>query len=445
MQGWRFDDLTRSLGKATSRRQVLKGLIGGLGAAIIGRSATSPAAAGAFPTGGCSPQSCRERALQDQIDCNTACHALACKRGVGPDGLSNLCLSCVTTCLANFEIAAHECRERGCSGGEQCCSGQCTDVRFDANNCGACGHACPPGATCDGGECSCSDDLTSCSGQCVDTQADKNNCGSCGHACDTCEACVTGQCVSIDCGPGNTCCQDNCMPLCLGGAQPDPTTCQCNNCQGQLDSVPCDQNNPNLHCCHEQCVDTTCPQGKTYDYDSCMCQCPQVDCPNGLPPDPDNCQCIDFCADKDCGDCATCDPTSGACIPVDDQTACGNGQVCCSGTCQDSCNSCDGLPCSNGDCCPNSTDWACCENGCCPQVSVGIHPKGAYCLAPGSQELAAYGITAGNCCHPSDLLKLSAIDPTTNQCDCSGTGGFGVICAGNVPSDPYCTCGPWFS
>ncbi len=67
-------------------------------------------------------------------------------------------------------------------------------------------------------------------------------------------------------------------------------------------------------------------------------------------------------------------PTSGDCVPVADQTPCGSGQVCCSGTCQDSCSgncptgqyTCGVTQPYNND---NNTrpDSVCCDNGtsCC--------------------------------------------------------------------------------
>src|SRR6185437_8078934 len=102
-------------------------------------------------------------------------------------------------CLGNFEIAEHECRANGCSGAEQCCSGQCTDVRFDPKNCGSCGHACATGQECSGGECECSNSETVCDDHCVDTNTDPNHCGDCTTQCGTCEHCVGGQCEAVQC------------------------------------------------------------------------------------------------------------------------------------------------------------------------------------------------------------------------------------------------------
>ena len=443
MQDWHFDDLTRTLGKATSRRQVFKGLLSGLGLALVGRAATA-APTSAAPGGGCDAKHCEVQAVKDLMTCNSSCSSTVCKPTVGGPGLPNPCFGCYATCYGNFRIALHECRTTGCSGAESCCGQTCTDLRSDARNCGACGHACQQGESCSGGECQCADDRTNCNGTCVDTQSDKNNCGSCGNVCSTCQDCVTGQCVNIECADGQTCCNNNCVPLCLNGDQPDPTTCQCNICKGQIDGAACDANDNTKLCCEQQCVSNTCPQGKTFSLDTCSCQC-STSCPPDQLQDPDTCQCQDLCADVTCPECQTCDPTSGTRVQADDQTPCGTNQVCCSGTCQDTCGTCPGLPCSNGDCCDNNTDWACCQDGCCPQVTIQ-EQTGAWCVAPGPVTDPLGGPPTGNCCEPSHLVKGRYLNDQ-GQCDCSD-GLFEVWCDNNLGSDlvgTRCSCGYWES
>ena len=41
----------------------------------------------------------------------------------------------------------------GCGGGETCCASGCADLDEDAENCGACGVACPSGQECRSGSC----------------------------------------------------------------------------------------------------------------------------------------------------------------------------------------------------------------------------------------------------------------------------------------------------
>src|SRR5436190_2397482 len=48
------------------------------------------------------------------------------------------------------------------------CGGMCADTKTDANNCGKCGNACPPGAMCVQGSCQCAMMQSICNKACVD-------------------------------------------------------------------------------------------------------------------------------------------------------------------------------------------------------------------------------------------------------------------------------------
>lgn len=105
-----------------------------------------------------------------------------------------------TACQADYDCQVQKL-------GENCCSGACTDVRVDNQNCGSCGHACPPSQTCQSGKCvacfadsDCPSGLHCCSGACVNLQTDPNNCGACGKACPNGEQCNNGTCPT--CPPG---------------------------------------------------------------------------------------------------------------------------------------------------------------------------------------------------------------------------------------------------
>lgn len=89
------------------------------------------------------------------------------------------------------------CSGLSCQAGLTNCSGVCTNLDTDENNCGGCGQACGAGELCVGGACSlsCQAGLTSCGGVCRDLNTDPNNCGACGAACGAEQSCSAGLCV----------------------------------------------------------------------------------------------------------------------------------------------------------------------------------------------------------------------------------------------------------
>ncbi len=376
MQDWRFDDLTRTLGMATSRRGVLKGLLGGLAAALVGRSIVAPSQVAAA---GCDHRDCEKRAEQFFVNCLKAARLF----GGGSTPGSSIPPSARSHLLCGLAMFAQleSCKQSGCLTEEVCCNGGCADLLRDPSNCGNCGHACPSGATCYDGECQCPDNLTYCDGACVDTTFDHDNCGACGNACNGCEICTNGQCVSqctddapccngqcvstqcpsptvfnpvtcqcvcpggntycdgqcidiynddqhcgscdnactncetcnfgactpINCSSGEICCNGACVPLCSGGSAPDPTTCGCNECQGQSDGTTCGQGT---------CGSVPC---------SVLCNV----CVGG--------QCVPVANGTLCGvtSCSICQ--DGACVVQPNGTDCGGGNVCCYGQCISSC------------------------------------------------------------------------------------------------------------
>lgn len=406
MQDWRFDNLTRTLGQATSRRQVFKGLLGGLGAALLGRAVGAPGTAAA----GCSVQACERSALDQLVYMlSSTCQDLCSPEDFREGGLG-ACIGCRVTAHSQYRDALRKCwTGDGCLAPKVCCGRACVDTQSDPNNCGACGHACSSGETCNNGQCACGQEQTNCNGQCVDTQSDKHNCGSCGHACGTCEDCVLGQCVHIECADGQTCCNDNCVPLCLNGDLPDPATCQCNICKGQIDGAACDANDSTKACCQEQCVSTQCPSGKSYSFDTCQCQCTST-CPSGQLQDPETCQCQDLCNGVVCDECHTCDPTSGDCVMADVNSSCSAG-VCCKGQCMTPCPSgeeydpstCQCKSACGSGCQPvNGHALICCsdessgDSWCCYDTQTCVTPcNGGYCCSgpfpPGCDYLGCNG------------------------------------------------------
>lgn len=76
------------------------------------------------------------------------------------------------------------------------CSGTCTNLQEDVNNCGECGKACGFKGLCSDGECGCLNGGTWCGpGQCMQTLNDSRHCGACNNKCEGGTYCADGTCV----------------------------------------------------------------------------------------------------------------------------------------------------------------------------------------------------------------------------------------------------------
>jgi Protein of unknown function (DUF1566) len=121
-----------------------------------------------------------------------ACHASSCV---------------VASCTAGFA----DCDHLGSTGCE-------IDTNGDANNCGACGHACAPAQICSSGTCLCpasTPTFCSASGACVNTTNDNANCATCGNACPTGQICKGSACGAhwADSYDDSYCTDDSTTPL----------------------------------------------------------------------------------------------------------------------------------------------------------------------------------------------------------------------------------------
>jgi hypothetical protein len=163
------------------------------------------------------------------------------------------CGACGTSCGAGHVCSGGTCGST-CEPGEAFCGGRCTNVDSDPAHCGACTTSCPSGQVCSKGACAidCSAGTTPCSGTCADTSVDRANCGSCGHACAAAETCRGGSCTLL-CGGNLVNCGGRCADLtndstscgkcghdCLGGG------CSSGSCQPVVVAIdfPEDLRNP---------------------------------------------------------------------------------------------------------------------------------------------------------------------------------------------------------
>lgn len=490
MDDCRFDNLTRTLARGTSRRSLLKGLAG----AVLGGGAML----GGVPSG----------------------EAFMCRQpGV-------LCAKDAQCCSGSCDPVSHRCggdlpcRSAGhpCEGNQSCCAG----LVCQASDPGAalrCTTPCTP-TTCAAQGMQCGPVSDGCGGtlQCGDCPSATCSTGSCAQGQCTLTP-IAGCCTSDDqCDDGTACTVDTCDPS-TNTCTHTPVTCQPSDV---CHTASCD---PSQGCIQTPVSDgTDCGGGKICQQGACVCPsgtmdcggicaqcCTPDDCP-GTTCSPATCDdgtCgrapIEGCCtqNSDCGDSdacttdtcvnntcqhtpvtcqpsdachtASCDPSQG-CVQasVSDGTSCGTNQVCCQGTC---CAA--GQPCVQGSCCtPGDFNSLCAPGDFCGPVPDGCGgmfdcgdpcgectpcdpnshlcttaPNGTSCGAVGSGQVCA----DGSCCTPNCAGRQCGGDgcggscgtcasgqhcTASGQCACDSTSCSGC-CNGNTcePGDTATACG----
>ncbi|HET9173412.1 MAG TPA: hypothetical protein VFN97_28535, partial [Actinospica sp.] len=212
MQEQRFDQLTRRLSTATSRRQALKILAG----AVVGGLFAGRASGAAATTCKGIGEACSGRLPWE-----------CCTRFCGPDGVCGCPFGlescggvCHLPCLSGAVRDAN-CR-CSCPPGTTFCLDDCSNLqqgtvinpnsppeRQLVTNCGHCGFTCGPGLICHGGDC-CAGPGGICTAIGLGSNCCTGECSATGKCCSQ----LTQQCSAASdccqpgavCGPGNTCC-----------------------------------------------------------------------------------------------------------------------------------------------------------------------------------------------------------------------------------------------
>ncbi|AKV00160.1 Tryptophan synthase alpha chain [Labilithrix luteola] len=178
---------------------------------------------------GCADRECgRLKCNGAYSDCNgdlsQGCASDGCETSL--DTPAN-CGGCGIACAPNEECVLHQFQNSGyfqcepscASAGLTQCTGKCTDLLTDTDNCGVCGNKCmtdngPPlhqVPACRKGMCmrECSPGFADCNGDPIDgceveLKNNPANCGACGNQCDMSagQPCIEGKCLTVECDAG---------------------------------------------------------------------------------------------------------------------------------------------------------------------------------------------------------------------------------------------------
>jgi len=152
-----FDDWTKAFGTLTSRRLTVGALLGGALAhagldhagATAGHQSHRRRAGTEAKSGNCNP-ACGTCQTCQTGKCKKKRGKKKCKPGTCVPASNGT--TCTTSGGGNGSCQSGSC-QLICSGGQTNCSGVCTDLQTDPNNCGACGHSCGVIPSCLAGIC----------------------------------------------------------------------------------------------------------------------------------------------------------------------------------------------------------------------------------------------------------------------------------------------------
>jgi hypothetical protein len=463
----------------------------------------------------CDQGTCTVRPRADGTPCDdgNACTADdRCTAGVCAGTLKPDCVACGADAEC-ASVPVEPCRQAVCGTGGTCV------VENQANGT-ACddGDRCTQGDTCQGGSCQ-----PGAATVCPDATCKRGVCdpgtGGCGledrpdgTACDDGDQCtVDDTCQEGACRPGpRTTCPPTGNPCTEATCNPANGSCETANRQN---GAACDDGNPCTD--NDRCDNGVCAGTQRDDCVPCQgdgdCsgvsvghQCEEAFCtgqgfcavrlkPNGSPCNDGNaCTSGETCQNGVCGSptsvrgCVgtdpckvfSCDPDTGLCVSTNraENTPCGDGRVCCGGTClrnttTTNCGTCGtqcgpNQTCENGQCiCPSPR--ATCSNGCCAAGQVCRNGTGE-CCAPTKTTCVpdvdcgdvpdgcGNTIPCGNtCANPTPICTGNTCSGCTgdeqcgaNQRCCDGSCVAGVCCAaaecapsGNACADHQCRCG----
>lgn len=412
MDGSRFDSLVKSLATGTSRRRLLKGLLG-IGAVAGAGSAARSGSTGAARRPSATPTStpkCPGKQTWSGGACICQAPPAAGTEKCGPD-----CCNPTATGAAHSECCDNACCFGTCYGEELCCPtghNVCDGV--------AC---CAPGQTCRNGAC----------GQPTQTATPSRTPTRTATPTQTSSATPTQThtptqtstatpsrtptatplvCTepSVMCGDeccDETCCNDFCCPPdwpCCQGMCFDPTVYAC--CDGVLSlAACCDADScEGDACCDEQCCgDECCANNCCNDF---CCEFEGWPCCAGLCYDPS----VFVCCQNQLVEAECCPGETGP------NGVCCAGEWCANNCCEDHCCNVAGWPCC-GSLCYDPQTVSCCngaavESTCCEDDSDcmgecrSCNLQGGYCVGCG------FGL---QCC-----LGSECYDPSTQVCCADG-------------------------